>query len=663
MQRHSRALRVCQQSGLLVAVLLWLCVGGLVEAQTAWETPEQLRMARLPQVEGRSGGHPTKAFVRDEPRFTSSELQEPPTSSSSDTAAPMPAEVISTPRWEMDEAVGGPYLTPDWLQSELVELANLNCDGQQWLQAFRSRIQEESQPPQTAPVSGLPVGFQAWWDRPVRAPSTPALRVAIGQLVEGALQYSSYIQMVSTEPRILNTAVVEEQAVFDWRGFLETTYNDTNEPVGNILTTGNLDERYLDRTWSSNGGVRRDNRLGGNVELSQQLGGEQNNSRFLLPNPQATTQLELRYTQPLLKRAGRAYNESRIVLAEIHAEMSSDKLAEDLESHLIKVTEAYWELYRARAEYLQRVKLLTSAESALDLLEAREGVDAVQRQVLRARAAVATRRSEIVRARTSIRNAESLLRLLVNDPALVQAGVREFAPADAPLTDELPVAIDQSLFTALQHRPDISSAIREIRASAVRLGVAKKDILPKLDFVASTYVAGLANQTDIGRSLSVQFDEGSPSYSVGLLFEVPFGRRAACAQEDRRRWEMYRAFSQFRLTVEEALTAVEVAVREVGTNYREMAGRYHAMVAVTDEADYLSDRWQALPGADDSAMLLLENLLDAQERVAVEEAAFVRAQVGYAMSVVRLKQEMGTLLILTPFVGDRVAAIDGAQRR
>jgi len=51
-------------------------------------------------------------------------------------------------------------------------------------------------------------------------------------------------------------------------------------------------------------------------------------------------------------------------------------------------------------------------------------VDAVQRQVLRARAAVATRRSEIVRARTSIRNAESQLRLLVNDPVLVQAGSR-----------------------------------------------------------------------------------------------------------------------------------------------------------------------------------------------------------------------------------------------
>ena len=47
-------------------------------------------------------------------------------------------------------------------------------------------------------------------------------------------------------------------------------------------------------------------------------------------------------------------------------------------------------------------------------------------------------------------------------------------------------------------------------------------------------------------------------------------------------------------------------------------------------------------------MLLLENLLDAQERVADEEAALVRTQVLYSLSIVRLKQAMGTLLIATP---------------
>jgi outer membrane protein TolC len=282
-------------------------------------------------------------------------------------------------------------------------------------------------------------------------------------------------------------------------------------------------------------------------------------------------------------------------------------------------------------------------------------LDTVPRQILRARAAVATRQSEIARAHTSIRNAESQLRLLVNDPALVHTGGQEFAPIDSPLMNQLPLAMDQSLYTALLYRPDISQAIRDIRASAVRLDVAQHEILPKLDLVATTYVAGLTNQAHLAASFARQFDWGRPTYSLGFLFEVPIGRRAALAQENRREWEMQRAISQFRLTVEEALTAVELAVREVETNYREMVGKYFAMVAVTDEADYLFDRWKTLPGVDDSAVLLLENLLDAQERVADEEASLAGALVRYALSIVRLKQEMGTLLIVSPVPVAQVA--------
>jgi outer membrane protein TolC len=305
-------------------------------------------------------------------------------------------------------------------------------------------------------------------------------------------------------------------------------------------------------------------------------------------------------------------------------------------------------LYRARAEYYQRSKLVRSAQETLAIVEGRADVDAERRQVLRARAAVTARESEMARSWTSIRNAESRLRLLVNDPILLQSQRREFIPSDAPLMDQLPLSIGESLYTALQHRPDISRSIREVRASAVRLGVARNEVLPKLDLLATTYVAGLTGGTDVSQSFGNQFADGRPTYSVGMLFEFPLGNRAARAQQQRRRWEMNRSMSQFRLTVEEALTAVEVAVREVETTYEELIGRYDAMVAAADEVGYLSDRWRTLPGTEDSAILLLDNLLDAQDRLADEEAAMARAQVGYAMAIVRLKQEMGTLLLLMP---------------
>ena len=535
---------------------------------------------------------------------------------------------------------------PGWIAAAMIERANSSCDGQGYLSGFTARV-GQPEPSLTIPhLPGFPTRYQPRWDGPVRHSSAAALTLSVDHLVASALQYSSYVYVVSLEPRIRQTSVVEEQAAFDWRTFLETTYDDTNEPNGNELATGTLDDRYKDRTWISRGGLRQHNVYGGNVEMHQRIGGEQNNSQFLVPNPQSTTQLELRYTQPVLQGRGTCYNESRIVLAQLHTEVSSDELAAALEEHLVQVTEAYWELYRARAEYFQRQKLIDSAKATLEIVEARAQIDVERRQVLRTRAAVASRTSEIIRAGTTIRNAEAQLRLLVNDPTLVNSEGRDLTPAEPPLMDALPVSMADSLSMALRFRPDISRSIREVRAAATRLGVARNEVLPKLDFVASTYVAGLAGGTRVAESFGTQFTDGRPSYSAGLLFEMPLGNRAHLAQEERRRWELSQAMGQFRLIVEKGLTSVERAVREVETTHGELLANHEAMQAVADEANYLFDRWRTLPGADDSAILLLDNLLDAQERLAEKEAAVVRAQVGYAMSIVRLKQQLGTLLIV-----------------
>ena len=70
------------------------------------------------------------------------------------------------------------------------------------------------------------------------------------------------------------------------------------------------------------------------------------------------------------------------------------------------------------------------------------------------------------------------------------------------------------------------------------------------------------------------------------------------------------------------------------------------MVAANNESEYLTDRWQTLPGINDSVTQLIENLLDAQERLADEEAAYANAQFDYSVAAVKLKQAMGTLFIL-----------------
>lgn len=527
--------------------------------------------------------------------------------------------------------------------------ANADVQSQPWIDGYQGRI-DSNQPNRwwkPDDIESTTPMLPPWWDAGVREPFSTtgdSLHVDIASLTAGALRYSSFVRAVSANPGIQEAELVGETAAFDWKAFLETTYDDANTPVGSTLTTGNNASRYKNRTWDLEAGARRRNSLGGEVEVSQLLGYQRDNSRFLDPNPQRTTQLELQYTQPLLRGAGRAYNQSLTVLAQIELDQSGDTVAGELQDHLVKVTEAYWELYRGRAEFLQRKKLLGSARNILANLNARREIDAVERQIFRAESAVANRESEMLRVETRIRNWQSHLRLLVNDPALVQAGNREIMPIDSPLSSEISLSMSDSLNTALINRPDISKAIRDSHAASVRLGVAQKDMLPKLDLIASTYVSGLASAANTGRAYGNQFSEGRPTFAFGLEYEMPIGNRASRAQTQRRQWELNQAMSRFSLTVEEGLTSVEIAVREVETSYREMVAKHRAMVAAQREVDYLSDRWRVLPGANDSAAQLLENLLDAQERVADEEQAMVGAQVSYALTLIKLKSEMGTLL-------------------
>ncbi len=529
--------------------------------------------------------------------------------------------------------------------------ATVESDAPAWMGPYYGRTGQmpegREHSPTPAPSVVLPTDFIAWWDPLVRqsaglAPNTVPVEVAT--LVQQALAHAPQVQVLQADPEVQYAIVHQEEAAFDWRTFLDAKYSDLNDPIGNTLTTGNNSNRFADNKVNSQGGFKRRTETGGEFQVAQSIGHQYNNSIFLQPNPQSTTRLELSFRQPLLSKAGTVYNQNQIVLAGINSNVASDETLQELQTHLFNVAEAYWSLYRARAEFFQRQKLLGSAQRVLQTLEGRNQVDTIPRQILRARAAVARAESRMQRAVTDIRNAESRLRLLVNDPSMLNSGPLEFTPAESPASMPSPSGLRETLETALVNRPDISRAIRQMRASSVRIGVSKSELLPRLDFLVTSYVAGLQNKTQIGDSLGNQFTNGRPGYTIGLEFEVPLGNRAAKAKMEQRQWELKRAISAFRVTVETSLTEVEIANREVDTAYREMLGKYQAMIAAQNEVAYLQDRFSVLPMIEDSTMLLLEDLLDGYERLADEESAFVKAQTSYALSIIELRRATGTLM-------------------
>ncbi len=529
------------------------------------------------------------------------------------------------------------------------------------LDVYRARADElepmrpERLPPVVESTQWNPVVSEAvssdpiWWQALVSQPlglSSETLPIDVAGMTQTALFMSPHVKSVLTEPEILRTEIVIADAEFDSLAFVEAKYADSNTPVGSRLTTGDNSTRFKDQTLTSAAGVKQKSRNGGQVELVQRGGFQNNNSTFLIPNPQGTTRLELNFTQPLLRDRGRMVNSTRLVLAQIDVQLANGEVRGELEDHLISVAQTYWDLYQARCEWLQKQRLVNGATSLRDTLAARGSVDSVQRQVLRAEAAVSSRQSDLVRAETRIRNAQAQLRMLTGDPSFSRTTHIELTPQDLPFVHCIDLSIREATLTALDNRSDIAQSIRQVQAVSTRVNAAKNQVLPRLDLILSSYVAGLdANSNTLG-AFSRQFGDGRPSYAAGFLFEVPIGNRSNQARLARNRWEMNRTLYDFQQTTEVALTDVEIALRETQTTFGEMSAKKLSIQAAKREVDYLRVRWEYLPDPNESAILLIENLLDAQERLAGEEQAYVAAEVAYAVAWVQLQKSMGTLLRL-----------------
>ncbi len=507
-------------------------------------------------------------------------------------------------------------------------------------------LQPPRQPESVDGREQLPVGFMPWWQQRVRdrlRDGDEAHRVDLDALIVSALAFSPRVRAVSQDVLIQETAIIEARAAFDVHAFMDSKFFRKSEPIGNVLETGGP-PRLREGDFGYSAGLRKRTPLGGSWEMSQRIGMRDSNSRFFSPEQQGNSRLSLSFNQPLLNGFGKPYNTSLVLLADIDTAVAMNQTSAALQAQLVQIVDAYWELYLQRALLLQKRMNLQRAQVILDRLTQRRDVDALESQIVRAHAAVATRQAELVRTATSIRNIEAKLRALTNSPKLLSRPRAELIPMDYPAMVAVEVSLPDAMVTALQHRPEIDAASQEIKAAGVRLDMSRNELRPALDLVLETYVAGLDQDHDIGQAIGDQFTVGEPSYTAGLVFEVPLQRRAAKARLQRRRLQLRQITQQFEETVQTLLMEVEIAVREVTTTHREMLGKFLAMEAAVAEVDYLTQRWQLLAGDDRSVSFLLEDLLDAQDRLAIEEYGFAVAQRDYTISQVVLKRATGILL-------------------
>lgn len=524
--------------------------------------------------------------------------------------------------------------------------------------------------PTVATSSVLTDESTTWWKTAVLRPfdgSRGTEQVDSNTLVYRALQSSPRIQAVSQNPLIRELQIVEADAEFDAIQFIRSQFEDRVDPVGNQLTVGNGESFLQDNIWSADLGLRKKARTGASWELNQRLGFQNSNSNFFVPQDQGTATLALNVTQPLLRGRGRYFNESQILIAQATNGAAWQTFQAELQDELLGVVSAYWDLYLSRSVYLQKRRNVERGQKILGRLEGRAGLDSLPSQIARARSSVQTRRTELANALRDVRNAETEVRRRIADNSWISGGGLELIPGELPssLTFQLP--LEQVVYSALQHRPEVQEAMTRVRIASVQRDVSANELLPELSLLMGTYVSSLRGDTGILNAFQDQFGQVTPGYSVGINFELPYGNRAAQSRLAQRKLQVTKIRAEVDEVMQTVIAESQVALRRVESASETLVAAEEAIEAAHADRNQFERRWEsfALVEGDiadgQNPTNVLDQLLDSQDRLASAELVFVQAERELKVAEVALQRAMGTLL-MTQNVGTSRGYESGTPR-
>lgn len=508
--------------------------------------------------------------------------------------------------------------------------------------------------PEVQPVYVNPEDKLLWWKQNILTATTPnstLQSVETNSLVYFMLQRSPRLRAVSQNPLIREQQIVEAEASFDPVSFLRTQFQDRVDPVGDNLSITNDGTNFLDdHIWTADLGVRRKTTSGASVELNQRLGFRNSNSSFFNPQDQGTATLALNVTQPLLRGRGEYYNRSQILIAQAATNASWDTLAVELQNEIQSVVDAYWRLYFDRCVYLQKQKNVQRAEIVLGKLEGRAGLDALPSQVARARSAVRSRRTELANARRDIRNSETDIRRLTADSNWAANQMVELLPIELPNL-QIPVAdLEQVIVTAINNRPEIREAVKRSKVAAIQRDITVNELLPELSLLLGTYVSALQGESRLGDAFVDQFGGVTPGYSVGLEFELPIRNRAARSRLTQRKLQMNLIKAEIDETMQNVIAESQIARRRVVSAKETLAAGLEAIHAARLDMEQNEGRWEAFALVEGDMVegqtptIVLDRLLDSQERLAAAELVYAQAEMELKVAEVAIQRTMGTLL-------------------
>jgi len=468
--------------------------------------------------------------------------------------------------------------------------------------------------------------------------------VSLEDVAVRALQHNLDITIsrYTKESRLFDITV--EQAKFDptisVNGQYNRTVNPLNRPVfGGTLGVLNEITTFDQRSHSMTLDASTNLITGGNVDINYSPARSsinQNVARGFLFNPSWTGGLAFTVTQPLLRNAGIAINKTFIKVAQNNAEVEQHVFRDRVMTVVAAVEQAYWELVFANENLKVAQAAMKAAEELLatNRAKAKAGIMSIV-DVLQAEAAAASREEQVLVAEKAIRDQEDELRRLLNPGEEELRQDVRLTPADSPVTFLEPISLQEAIDTAIDHRPEIAQAKKNIESGELNKQFARNQLLPTLSFQGTMGLAGLG--ADYGDSFTKNFSGDFYNYGAGLVFSYPLGNRSAVSTYNKRKLEAQNAEIALTNVRQQIIVGIREAVRRVQTDFKRIETTKSARIMAEKQLQAEQERLKV-------GLSTTRFVLDFQRDLATAQGNELRAIVDYNKSLSNFARHKATTL-------------------
>ena len=475
---------------------------------------------------------------------------------------------------------------------------------------------------------------------PPGPPKRGEVRLTLFDAVRIALENNQEVQIAGYDPLLAEADLVTARAAYDPNLVLSNTFGRSKRPIASQLDTGAiLDATLTEDTWAFSGGITQRVPTGASVSLTHEMNYLDTNSRLIVPNPQYTSRLSAEVSQPLLKGFGDPVAQAAIRIATLTTGVTVEDFRQMVMQAVARVTAAYWQV----AFDLETLRVHRESHAMAREVHRREEVRAGQGvsndlNVARAASAAATREAELVRAGNRARNSADNLKLLLNAPDMPVESDVTLVPIEQPRFFIVDVDRTAAMTQALARRPELERTRRTIAVNRIRVDVADRERLPKLDALLRYTLNGLGN--DLGAGVDSLHFPDPVTWVAGLEFEMPLGNRAAQAEHQRRRVEFEKTLLEADRITDEILQEVNLAVRAVLQGRDEVESTLAARDAARKVLHGETVRMELQP----MDRRTNEELLRAQDLVAGAERDHLLSLLNFNLALTELARAQGTLV-------------------